>query len=224
MAVTRGRPIDRRGVDPSRRGGDPARGAPDAGGILSVAADRDRAAASRSRRSDRAHDRGCRPARRRCVRARNCRPRPPISMSPTPWANSDCSIGWRRSCSWAARWFRMAGRIRSRRSSSARRSCTARTSSISPTSTRRSIAPAARDRPTRQEALVKQLGQLLADPAAREVSVDGRRARGRATRRRARPHAGRARAVSVAVAARDGSGQCVSRPSGTGPRHGYRDC
>ena len=30
-------------------------------------------------------------------------------------------------------------------------------------------------RPTRQEALVKQLGQLLADPAAREASVDGRR-------------------------------------------------
>ncbi len=68
-----------------------------------------------------------------------------------------------------------------------------------------------------QEALVKQLGQLLADPAAREVSVGGRRARGRATRRRARAHADRARAVSVAVAARNGSGQCVSRPSGTGP-------
>ena len=46
MAVTRGRPIDRRGVDPSRRRGNPAGGASDAGRILSVAADRDRAAAS----------------------------------------------------------------------------------------------------------------------------------------------------------------------------------
>ena len=32
-------------------------------------------------------------------------------------------------------------------------------------------APAARGRPTRQEALVKQLGQLLADPAARDASA-----------------------------------------------------
>ena len=36
---------------------------------------------------------------------------------------------------------------------------------------RRSIAPAARGAPIRQEALVKQLGQLLADPAAREASL-----------------------------------------------------
>ena len=68
------------------------------------------------------------------------------------------------------------------------------------------------------EALVKQLGQLLADPAARESRAGRLRARGRAARRRARSHAGRARAVSAAVAARDGSGECVSRPSGTG-RH-----
>ena len=52
-----------------------------------------------------------------------------------------------------------------------RRSCTARTSSISPTSTRRSTAPAAPNGADTQEALVKQLGQLLADPAARESSV-----------------------------------------------------
>ena len=36
---------------------------------------------------------------------------------------------------------------------------------------RRSIRPAARAGPTRQEALVKQLGQLLADPKAREASL-----------------------------------------------------
>ena len=145
------RPPDRRGgLDPSRRRGHSAGSASDAGRVLSVAAERDRAAASRSRRSHRPHHRGLRPARGACARARNCRPRPPTSMSPTPWANWDCSIGWRRSCSWADRWSSMAGRIRSRRSSSAPRSCTALTSSISPTSTRRSTAPAAPSAPTRR--------------------------------------------------------------------------
>ena len=224
MSVTRGRPDHRRGVDPSRRRGNPARRAPDAGRILSVAAERDRAAASRSRRGHRPHDRGIRPAGWRCARARNCRPRRPISMSPTPWANWDCSIGWRRSCSWADRWSSMADKIRSRRSSSAPRSFTARTSSISPMSMRRSTRAGGAQQADTQEALVKQLGQLLADPAARRSSVARRRARGRAARRRAGPHAGRARAVSVAVAARNGSGRCVSRPSGTGRHHGYRDC
>ena len=74
------------------------------------------------------------------------------------------------------------------------------------------------------EALVKQLGQLLADPAARACRACGLRARGRAARRRARSHAGRAGAVSAAIAARDGSGECVSRPSGTGRRRGHRYC
>ena len=46
---------------------------------------------------------------------------------------------------------RMAGKIRSRRSSSAPRSCMARTSSISPTSTRRSTARAAPGGPTRRK-------------------------------------------------------------------------
>src|SRR5664279_1588941 len=72
-------------------------------------------------------------------------PRHPISTSPTPWANSVCSIGWRRSCSWGDRWSNMAGKIRSRRSSSARRWCMARMCSISPMSTRRSTAAAARN-------------------------------------------------------------------------------
>ena len=75
-----------------------------------------------------------------------------------------------------------------------------------------------------QEALVKQLGQLLADPAARDDVGGGLGARGRTARRRARAHADGARTLSAAVAARNGSGQCVSRPSGTGPRHGYRVC
>ena len=66
-----------------------------------------------------------------------------------------------------------------------------------------------------QEALVKQLGQLLADPKAREAPAHRLRARGRAARRRAGAHARGARAVSAAVAARDGSRQCVSRASGT---------
>ncbi len=43
-------PDHRRGVDPSRRRGDSDRSPPHAGGIFSVAADRDRAAPSRSRR------------------------------------------------------------------------------------------------------------------------------------------------------------------------------
>ena len=72
------------------------------------------------------------------------------------------------------------------------------------------------------EALVKQLGQLLADPAARELSIAAAERVVGAARRRAGAHAGRARAVSVAVAARNGSGQCVSRPSGTGRHRGYR--
>ena len=69
-----------------------------------------------------------------------------------------------------------------------------------------------------QEALVKQLGQLLADPAARDASLAAAAARGRTARRRARSHPDGARALSAAVAARDGSRQCVSRPSGTGRR------
>ena len=66
-----------------------------------------------------------------------------------------------------------------------------------------------------QEALVKQLGQLLADPERARRIACGLRARGRTARRRAGAHARRARAVSVAVAARDGSRECVSRASGT---------
>ena len=74
------------------------------------------------------------------------------------------------------------------------------------------------------EALVKQLGQLLADPKARDAQVAATERGRRAARRRAGAHAGGARAISDAIAHRDGSGQCVSRPSGTGPRRGNRIC
>ena len=52
-----------------------------------------------------------------------------------------------------------------------------------------------------QEALVKQLGQLLADPAVRDEHAARRLRRGRGTRRRARSHHDGARALSAAVAA-----------------------
>jgi 3-deoxy-D-manno-octulosonic-acid transferase len=74
-------------------------------------------------------------------------------LNPTLRSHEDwgCSTGWRRSCSWADRWSSMAGRIRSRRSSSARRSFTAPTSSISPTSMKPSMPPAARGGPIRRK-------------------------------------------------------------------------
>ena len=138
------RPADyRRGLDASRRGRNPDRRAQDAGRIFSAVADRDRAAASRSRRGHRPHSSPNPACMSACVRTRNCRPRRTISMSPTPWANSACSTGWRRSCSWEGRWFPMAGKIRSRRSSSAPRSFMVRMFSISPMSMRRSTRPAA---------------------------------------------------------------------------------
>ena len=61
------------------------------------------------------------------VTRRICRPLRPRSMSRIRSASSACSTGSRRSSSWADRWSSMAGRIRSRRSSWALRSCTVRT-------------------------------------------------------------------------------------------------
>ncbi len=81
---------------------------------------------------------------RRCVRRASCRHRRPRFTSPTRSANSACSIGSRRSCSSAARWWIMAARIRSSRSSSALPSCTVRMSGTSPRSTARSTTPVAR--------------------------------------------------------------------------------
>ena len=75
-----------------------------------------------------------------------------------------------------------------------------------------------------QEALVKQLGQLLADPAARDVSVAASERVVEQLGGALGAHAHGARTLSAAVAARDGSRQCVSRPSGTGPRPGFRVC
>src|SRR6266481_3721137 len=72
-------------------------------------------------------------------------------MSPTPLENSDCSIVWRRSCSWAVRWSRMVGRTRLRRLSSARRSSMVPMCSISPACMKRSTAPVALATPTRRK-------------------------------------------------------------------------
>src|SRR3979409_552759 len=80
------------------------------------------------------------------------------------------------------------------------------------------------------EALVKQLGQLLADPAARDLSLAASErvveqlggALDRTLAALARSRAGGGGAGFVAVAARNGSGECVSRASGTGRLHEYR--
>ncbi len=66
------------------------------------------------------------------LRSRGELPAPtPMFMSLIRWASSGSSIGWRPSCSSAARSRAMAGRIRSSRSSSVRPSCMGRTSGIS---------------------------------------------------------------------------------------------
>ncbi len=121
------------------------------------------------------------------------------------------------------RWSSGAARIRSRRSSSAPRSFTDLTSSISPMSTRRSTARAA------PSALTRRMRWSSSWPVAGRSggaqSVDrGGRTGGVAARRRARSHADRARALSVAIAARDGGVRCMSRPFGTGLHHGCHDC
>ena len=75
-----------------------------------------------------------------------------------------------------------------------------------------------------QEALIKQLGEV-AGGFRRAQFVGGRgRAGGLAARWRARSHTGCARALSAAIAPRNGGFGCMSRPSGTGHHHGCRDC
>ena len=74
-----------------------------------------------------------------------------------------------------------------------------------------------------QEALVKHLGQLLADPAARDASVVA------AEQVVADLGGALDRTLAAlepylsAIAARNGSIQCMSRPFGTGRHHGCRD-
>ena len=217
MAMTRGRPVIARGLDPSGRRGNPDRSASRRSPASSRAADRDRAAASGSRRGDRAHDRSLRPQAGPALARGACRPPRPTSMSPTPWANSGCSTGSRRSCSWADRWSSMAGRIRSRRSSSAP-SVVHGPHVFNFTDVYEALdAAGGARRADTQEALVKQFGQLLADADGARSRAGRRPARGRSARRRARSHAVGARALSAAIADRDGSRQCVSRASGTGP-------
>jgi 3-deoxy-D-manno-octulosonic-acid transferase len=67
------------------------------------------------------------------VRSAGCRAPIRPSISRTRWASSGFSIASRASRSSAARWFRMAGRIRSSRRCSACRCCTGRMSRTSPT-------------------------------------------------------------------------------------------
>ena len=75
-----------------------------------------------------------------------------------------------------------------------------------------------------QEALVKQFGQMLADPKAREaVLTASERVVGQLGGALERTLS-RARAVSAAVADRDGSRQCVSRASGTARPRSTRIC
>src|ERR1700692_3068283 len=108
---------------------------------------------------------------RACVRARNCRRRRAISISPIPWANWACSIASRRSCSWADLWSNMAGKNRSRRANSAPPSFPAPLSfNLTDVYEALESAGGAR-RADSQETLVKQLGQLLADPKARDASL-----------------------------------------------------
>ena len=75
-----------------------------------------------------------------------------------------------------------------------------------------------------QEALVKQLGKVAGRSRGAQFVGRGSRAGGLAARRRARPHAGCARTLSVAIAPRNGGVGCMSRTSGTGHHHGCRDC
>ena len=104
------RPADHRGgLHPCRRRDRHDRRAPAAARELSRAADADRAAPSRARRRHRRDRARRRAATRRCARAASCPTRPPTSTSPTRWANSAWSIGWRRSCSSAARWSSHGG-------------------------------------------------------------------------------------------------------------------
>ena len=167
------------------------------------AADRDRAAPSRSRQCDRAIVAGA--GLRVALRSREELPAaPPTSTSPTRWASSACSIAWRRSCSWAARWSSTAARIRSRRSSSARRSCTARMWATSPTSTRRSTRPAARAAPTARKRWSSSSASCSTIPRRASAQVAARSG-GRPARRRAGADHGGARALSAAAAAREGS-------------------
>jgi len=105
----------------------------------------------------------------------------------------------------------MAGRIQSKRSSSARRSFMAPTSSISPTSTRRSIAPGGAAALTRKKALVKQLAGCLADPAARRNCRQRRRARGRTAGGALDRTMAALEPYLLQLATRDGGRQCVSR-------------
>ena len=164
----------------------------------------------------------CGSARRPAFARRTAIPRPPTSMSPTPWASWGCSTGCRRSCSWEDRWSNMAGK--SDRGGQARRVDRARPSCFQflPTFYEALDNAGGAKRADTQEALVKQLASCWRDPAARICRP--RPASGWArTRWRARSHAGCAGAPCCS-APRNGGFGCMSRSSGTGHHHGCRDC
>ena len=109
---------------------------------------------------------------RPCARAKSCRPRRRTSMSPTPWANSGFFyLLFAHRVHGRLAGGRMAGRTRSRRSSSAPPIVHGpHVFNFADVYEALDKAGGARLADT-QEALVKQLGQLLADPRAREISV-----------------------------------------------------
>ena len=139
-------------------------------------ADADRAAPSRARRRRRRNRARRRAEGRVCARAANCPTRRPTSMSRTRSANSASSIGWRRSFSSAARWFGMAGRIRSSPPSSAPPSCTGRMSGISPRSMRRSIRRMAPSRSRTPTSSPPASPLCWRDPTARARVAEAARA------------------------------------------------
>ena len=213
-------PGHRRGLDPSRRGGNPARSAPDAGRILSVAADRDRAAASRSRRGDRPHrsrlsglHAGLRSREELPTAATDIyvadtmgelglfyRLAPIVFMGGSLVAhggqNPIEAVKLGASIVHGPHVFNFTDVYEALdRAGGARRADTQGSAgeATRPVAGRSGGARRARWRPRRS--VVEQLGGALG------------------------AHAHSARTLSAAVAARNGSGQCVSRPSGTGPRH-----
>ncbi len=117
------------------------------------------------------HDRRVRPARRACARARNCRPLQPTSMSPTPWAR--LGLFYR-----LAPIVFMGGSLVEHGGQNPIEAVKLGASVVHGphvfnfTDVYEALddAGGAR-RADSQEALVKQLGQLLADPKARDAQL-----------------------------------------------------
>ncbi len=159
---------------------------------------------------------GCAPALR--SHGVNCRTAAPTFTSLIRSANSGCSIGWRRWCSWAARWSSTAGRIRSKRPSSARRSCTARMCGISAKSMPRSMHARGAEEVENIEPSGEAHRRFVAGltRSAQPSAKHGFAHRG-AARRRARPHHDASSSpisCNCAWISRTSAVRCVSRLSG----------